>query len=357
MSVITHTKVAVYAAILSVAFSHQVFSADPLDTWHNRSYLGSTNLSDVTYGNNTFVATGSTYDGVILSSKDGGISWTKTYSDSHSSIRGLSYSPDHNLFIALDFPNYIIRSQDGMSWISTQLSGFSSYPDTIAYLNRTFIATYDGGIILASSDGNTWLPRYAGTGDILDGFYGIAYGNNKFVAVGYADYLGLIGTSPDAATWTIGKINNDSSLAGEVRFLNDVVYANNKFVAVGGLSDMEAYIVSSPDGINWTKVYYEDVYGKSPGLNGISYAEGVFVAVGNNGRILTSTDAMTWTERPSNVNIALYDVTYGNNSFVIVGEKSTILQSAPPYHDSVSKCAKAQCGSNTKQRGFILEFS
>jgi len=64
-------------------------------------------------------------------------------------------------------------------------------------------------------------------------------------------------------------------------------------------------------------------------LNGITYAEGVFVAVGNSGRILTSADAVTWTERASNVNIDLYDVTYGNNTFVIVGEGSTILQSAP----------------------------
>ena len=47
-------------------------------------------------------------------------------------------------------------------------------------------------------------------------------------------------------------------------------------------------------------------------LNGVAYGDGLFVAVGNRGTILTSPDGVNWTARTSGTSNNLYAVTYGN---------------------------------------------
>jgi hypothetical protein len=58
----------------------------------------------------------------------------------------------------------------------------------------------------------------------------------------------------------------------------------------------------------------------------VTYGNGLFVAVGEDGAILTSPDGVSWTRRTSGGNL-LYGVTYGNGTFVAVGEAAP---SSPP---------------------------
>ena len=53
-----------------------------------------------------------------------------------------------------------------------------------------------------------------------------------------------------------------------------------------------------------------------------------FVAVGQSGIILTSSDGTTWTSRTSGTSNNLQGVTYGNSTYVTVGDGGTILTSA-----------------------------
>ena len=62
-------------------------------------------------------------------------------------------------------------------------------------------------------------------------------------------------------------------------------------------------------------------------LNGVAYGNSTFVAVGQSGTILTSTDGATWTSRTSGTSNYLYDVAFGNSTFVAVGASGTILTS------------------------------
>jgi len=62
-------------------------------------------------------------------------------------------------------------------------------------------------------------------------------------------------------------------------------------------------------------------------LWGVTYGNGLFVTVGWNGTILTSSDGITWTERTSGTPIDLYGITSRNGLFVTVGESGTILTS------------------------------
>ena len=58
-------------------------------------------------------------------------------------------------------------------------------------------------------------------------------------------------------------------------------------------------------------------------LNSIAYGNGIYVAVGSGGTILTSADGVTWTSRTSGTIEDLYGVTYGNGLFVAVGYYSS----------------------------------
>jgi len=62
-------------------------------------------------------------------------------------------------------------------------------------------------------------------------------------------------------------------------------------------------------------------------LSGVTYGNGTFVAVGEGGVILTSPDGVTWTKRASGTENTLHGVTYGNGTFVAVGEGGVILTS------------------------------
>jgi len=54
----------------------------------------------------------------------------------------------------------------------------------------------------------------------------------------------------------------------------------------------------------------------------------LFVAVGDNGTILTSSDGTTWTSRTSGTTEYLRGGAYGNSTLVVVGLSGTILTSS-----------------------------
>ena len=57
-------------------------------------------------------------------------------------------------------------------------------------------------------------------------------------------------------------------------------------------------------------------------LNNITYGNGTFVAVGDGGTIVTSTDGTTWTPRTSATTVNLHGVAFGNGIFVAVGDNA-----------------------------------
>jgi hypothetical protein len=90
-----------------------------------------------------------------------------------------------------------------------------------------------------------------------------------------------------------------------------VTYGNGLFVAVGE----GGAILTSPDGVSWTA----RTSGTGDWLFGVTYGNGLFVAVGEGGTILTSRDGVSWTARTSGTSNWLYGVAYGNGLFVAVG--------------------------------------
>ena len=192
------------------------------------------------------------------------------------------------------------------TWTAVSNSTFDSnyIISGIAYGGGKWVAgsykTSGGRKIAYSTDGTSWTESYSSGGQI----YAIAYGNNKFVAVGSN---GNMATSTDGATWT--DVENTSTLWNHYSVsankytttsIYAIAYGNGKFVAGG----TDGAMATSTDGTNWTAVSNStfnsnDAYGTA-NIYGIAYgsagnAGGTFVAVGTSGKMATSSDGVTWT--------------------------------------------------------------
>ena len=87
-------------------------------------------------------------------------------------------------------------------------------------------------------------------------------------------------------------------------------------------------LLTSSNGVEWTEVRLTF----KTFLRGITCADGLFVVVGGSyvdrpGVILTSRNGTTWTLRESGTRANLYGVTHGNGIFVAVGDNQTVLTS------------------------------
>jgi LPXTG-motif cell wall-anchored protein len=106
-----------------------------------------------------------------------------------------------------------------------------------------------------------------------------------------------------------------------------VAFGNNLFVAVGDQST----IMTSPDGLYWTKRTVPTPPGPGQSFRGIEYGDGSFVLTGYSGIILTSTDGVTWTQKTSGTSTNLrgigFGISSGNGTFVTGGDNGVILQS------------------------------
>jgi hypothetical protein len=180
----------------------------------------------------------------------------------------------------------------------------------IAYGSNNFAAVSRSSEIATTPDGKQWTSRST---DVLLGFNHVAFANGKFVSVGRN---GAIRTSDDdGVTW---QLPANSPTTSE---LNGSAGNGSQWVAVGGTPGA-GVIVGSQDGSVWSSA--------TPGTNilyGVTYGNNQFVAVGESGRILTSTNGQTWNLATNKYTDTLYGVAYGNNLFIAVGANGRILYS------------------------------
>lgn len=67
--------------------------------------------------------------------------------------------------------------------------------------------------------------------------------------------------------------------------------------------------------------------GRTNRFNAIAFGDGLYIVVGNNGSILTSSDTTTWTPVYGATTFTLNDICYGDGMFVAVGASGTIIYS------------------------------
>jgi len=264
----------------------------------------------ITYGGDQFVIVSEGY--LIYTSPDG-VTWTKVREQTPWLTGGVTYGGGQ--FVAVGLKGAVVTSPDGVAW-TEQTTGI--WPkvglEGIAYGAGQFVA-YSGGVVLTSPDGVTWT-KYEPL-ELLVWFDELAWGGGQFVAAVTSYEGGLISgrisyrilTSPQGATWTTRSVGWS---------FNDMAYGAGQFVAVGDYGEIR----TSPDGVTWTT----QTPGACEELWDVIYA-GQFVAVGRDGAILTSPDGLTWWSRESGTSLfhtVLTGVAHGNGQFVAVGSQPWI---------------------------------
>ncbi len=143
--------------------------------------------------------------------------------------------------------------------------------------------------------------------------WGITAVGPRWVAVGEG---GAIIHSPD------GTSRWNSAVSNTTRWLLDVARSPvlNLYVAVGDAGT----ILTSTDGGTWTP----QSSGTTQRLNSVLWGGDRFLVVGENGTALTSTDGGTWTARPTGDTGWLRGIAYGNGRFVVTGHDGTLLISS-----------------------------
>jgi hypothetical protein len=229
-------------------------------------------INGIAYGNGKFVAVGQS--GRTAYSTDG-ISWTEV-SVSNFSYEVYCIAFGDGKFVIGGHSSKMATSSDGITWTAVEVSDIfgDSLNDSIrviAYGNGRFVAEgFDYNYthkMATSTDGISWtavtnLP-FSGTGFIED----IAFGDGKFVA-GCSYGLAY---STDGVSWTAV-----SGPFGGMTISGGIAFGNNRFVAVGRDGKM-AY---SSDGVTWTSGPNISV-----SYNAVAYGNGRFVAVGEDGKM------------------------------------------------------------------------
>jgi hypothetical protein len=177
--------------------------------------------------------------------------------------------------------------------------------------------------------GGAWLCSEAQAAiDPNDCITGLVYAQSNYLAVGYSGAIypsttGVAFVSMDGSHWI--RLTNNLSLC------SGLAWGNGKYVAFGGYDvwnssgnwRFDSYFQTSADGTNWVR----QETGLPWRLNRILFADGRFVAVGDQGSILTSTDGLSWSYPSSGTEYNLKDIAYGQGQFVVVGASGAILTS------------------------------
>jgi photosystem II stability/assembly factor-like uncharacterized protein len=132
-------------------------------------------------------------NGTILRTEDGGATWTPQYAtNAGANLFGVSFADANNGIAVGDSGTILLTADGGQSWM-TEPSGTTNHLQTVSFIDvATAIAVGDFGTILRSIDGGaTW--ESASSNAIRGHLYGLSLaGPNRALAVGCA-------TTPDGA--------------------------------------------------------------------------------------------------------------------------------------------------------------
>ena len=215
-------------------------------------------------------------------------------------------------------------SADGASNLSAEVSGTPQQAIANNQLNDVawngtsiLVAVGDSGVILASPDGtsNAWTD--VSVANVPVPLAGVTWEdvNSQFLMVGASSTV-LTG---DGSNW----VEEDLSNLPGAKNLQDVAWLGDRYVAVGNNG---AILTSDADGSSWAE-QNAGANLANTSFNAVAYGNNTIVVVGSNGTILDSADGVAWTEQAKPLNNDLNDITWDGGQFVVVGSNDTILTS------------------------------
>ena len=158
------------------------------------------------------------------------------------------------------------------------------------------------------------LYSVASTGEVTVG--GVAVNG----IAGLLNYPSGIASLIAAAQYDLDDWTTRTSGFGTT-YITGVTYGDGVYVAVGG----SGKLTTSTDGTTWTT--RTSGFGTTY-INAVTYGDGLYVAVGPSGTLTTSTDGTTWTTRTSGFGTTtILGVTYGDGLYIAVGDSGKLTTS------------------------------
>ena len=333
-----HLRDVVWGAdrFVAVGYEGTLLTSTDGREWNQPEFLSAPfDLRIIAFGNGTFRAgsvQGSTFlskDGIHWERGPGGNAYAMFTVDRFYALEGGTHPPE------------VRFSFDGVNWEPSNNSFFPLFAAQLPDERIVRIAFVSGGRIYSSEDGEAWILS-RDRGPRGENIYAVAYRANRFVAVGQE---GFVSHSLDGRTWIDRRTGPTTRLSGvcafdgklvvvghhgtimtscdgiewewqtvpDARGLNSVAASADHVVAVG------TTILVSPDALNWHNLGLFD-----PVLRSVAYGNGRFVAVGDDGSVVTSTDAFDWTTVETVPSKDLSTVIYHSGRFLFSGEDSFI---------------------------------
>lgn len=297
--------------------SEVIYSTDGL-SWQTTYMPGGSVSWIVRHGNGVFVGVVNYPTTSLAAYSTDAITWTQTTMPSSGDRYSVAYGAGKFVTISY-YTSQAAYSTDGITWSAATMPASSGWWG-LAYGGDKFVALSDYPSTTAaySTDGITWTQT---TIQSSSGWYSVAYGQGKFVAVSRNTSAAY---STDGITWTASNLPSPPSNQDWV-----VAYGNDKFVALGQWPDSN-FAAYSTDGITWTQTtlpvsakFYQVVYG-----------DGKFLAApGNSSSSIYSTDGITWTVSTlpiASANSVAYgekEVTGPANQYTVPSTKEAIISS------------------------------
>lgn len=266
---------------------------------------GSKQLWKVIWGDNQYVAVGNT----ILTSSDG-IKWVKR-ADKGILMHDIVWTGEYYVSTHWGYPSI---SKDAVTWTDKDFDcaivGFINL-SYVAWDGKKIIGLGELGGMVVSEDYENWNYSRFNSDMCCDGLF---WSGKEFLALYHwlGEMDGMVNKSTDGKNWTY-------SFTGTPDDFSDIVYNGKTHLIT---SDHYAEpIMSSTDGINWIN-HRTDIpkYGfANIGLRSIIWTGTQFIAVGYNGRIITSPDGEKWTEREKGAYNILFCVVWNGNQAIAAG--------------------------------------
>jgi hypothetical protein len=238
-------------------------------TWTTRSSPVTINIiDDIAFANGVFVAVGLSTSPIIYSAD--GITWFAGSGTSPGVVKGIAYG--NSKWVAAADSAVYISTNNGVSWTATIAISALANVTSLSFANGYFVATTSTPTLVRSSDGLTWTDvTPSGAGQFVDITFALPY----FVAL---DITGQIFISQDGTSWTQTRDADGDTW-------KTITNGAGVIVAVASSSGGDN-VITSIAATNWIRRSGIPDYA----WNGSGYANGLFVAVGNSGKIMTSAN-------------------------------------------------------------------
>ncbi|MFH1688083.1 MAG: hypothetical protein ABIE70_11270 [bacterium] len=248
-----------------------------------------------------------------------GFSWSAVSPGTGNYLFDVCFDATGESYVAVGANGALIRSAH-----ADQLSQVDSPTEAdlfgVTYTGQAFVAVGDSATILRSNaDGASWTKEDLGDLDLNAGdwLYGVASSGTQTIAVGHG---GIILTSTEGSSWTRVEAATVPILAN----LYGITYQPDAdlFVAVGAGGS----IITSSNGTTWQ---WDSTLYTTAVLYDVTWAAelGLYIAVGQHGTIITSEDAHKWTVVESRPEGYFYAVEWSGDKLAIVGDDGWLLTS------------------------------